>query len=123
MKKGFTLVELMAVIILLSIVAVIAVPAVLNLVSDSRNKLGEEQKLAIENAARGWGLKNLSEADGVVYYNDSPYSFISVETLQDSGMLESKTLEGFKINSSSGVCVSYNSNQFIYVYASSKDDC
>ena len=36
-KKGITLVELLAVLVLLSIIAVIAVPLTLNLIKDSKN--------------------------------------------------------------------------------------
>ena len=123
MKKGFTLIELLAVVVILSIIAVITTPVVIHLISGSRDNLREEQKLAIENAARAWGLKNLSEDDGKVIYNDSEINFISVEVLQSSGALDSKSLEGFNINSDSGVCVRYGSNQLIYSYADSDSEC
>ena len=123
MKKGFTLVEVLAVLVVLAIFSVITFPIVSNVISNSRKNLGEEQKLAIENAARAWGLKNLSESNGKVIYNNSEIKFVSVTTLQSSGALDSKKLSGLNIGSSAGVCIKYASNQFTYKYASSSSAC
>ena len=124
MKKGFTLVELLAVIVVLAILAVITVPVVLNLIGDSNRKLGDEQKLAVENAARAWGLKNLSIEDEHVIYNDVELNFIPIDLLQSSGALDNKKISGFDVNfETAGVCVSYDSNQLIYVFALSEEEC
>lgn len=46
MKKGFTLVELLAVIVILVIISLIAVPVILNLLSDSKKKAKD---MSVEN--------------------------------------------------------------------------
>ena len=48
-KKGFTLIELLAVIVILAIIAAIAVPAVLNIVEDSKR---EAFKASVQSVMR-----------------------------------------------------------------------
>ena len=54
MKKGFTLIELLAVILILGIIALIAIPAVTNVINDS--KVGAEKATAnnMINAANSY---------------------------------------------------------------------
>ena len=52
MKKGFTLVELLAIIALLGIIALIAIPNVLDSYKNGKNKLSDIQKNEIENAVK-----------------------------------------------------------------------
>lgn len=50
-KKGFTLIELMAVIAILSIILVIAVPKVIDIISDSKQNLYNSTIKEIESTA------------------------------------------------------------------------
>jgi prepilin-type N-terminal cleavage/methylation domain-containing protein len=54
MKKGFTLVELMGVIVLLSILVIIAVPAITGTIKSGKDDLYEAQLRSIETAAKNW---------------------------------------------------------------------
>jgi type IV pilus assembly protein PilA len=51
-EKGFTLVELLAVIVILGIILAIAIPAIGNVIDKSENQAHEANKALIENAAR-----------------------------------------------------------------------
>ena len=51
-KKGFTLTELLAVILILSILVIIAVPNVWNALKSSKDALTSYEKKAIEDAAK-----------------------------------------------------------------------
>ena len=58
MKKGFTLVELLAIIVILGIIGLIGVSVYNNVQKEASNKLYEEQFNEIENRIRSYVLEN-----------------------------------------------------------------
>ena len=118
MKKGFTLVELLAVIVILGIIAIIAVPTIYNLITDSREKLYNEQVFQIENAAKKWAVENISD-DGT---NDENHfvTDVSINDLIDTGFLENRDIIDPRDNSTMNGCVKINYskdyNQYTYKY-------
>lgn len=58
MKKGFTLVELLAVLVILGLLGLIVVPVVDKVIKDSKNDLYNIQIQNIEDGARSWAAKN-----------------------------------------------------------------
>lgn len=54
MKKGFTLIELMAVIIILSLVVLIAFPNIVNVVKNSNNSIDSATSSLIINGAKNY---------------------------------------------------------------------
>ncbi len=60
-KKGFTLVELMAVIVILAILAMIAVPNVLNISRNTKQRLYCEKVTNYLSDAKRWGDNHLKE--------------------------------------------------------------
>ena len=77
-KKGFTLVELLAVIIILAIIATISVPSTLNVINYTKEKACEEQVKMIEDAAKRWASDNPMDSR----------SYIEITTLQSEGYLD-----------------------------------
>ncbi len=70
-KKGFTLVELLAVIVILAIIALITAPAILNVINDARQKGAEDKAWGTIDAVRlaytqeqGFGTSTLTRNDG-----------------------------------------------------------
>ena len=124
-KKAFTLIELMAVIVILSIIVVITTPVIFNLVSSVKDELSKEQKQIIENAARMWGVKNLSvDNNKNPIYNSRVKKSITIDELKTAGFLEKKDIKNISeedINNA-GVCITYN-NQFIYEFTENVDNC
>jgi type IV pilus assembly protein PilA len=59
-RKGFTLVELLAVIVILAIIMIIAIPAVLSTMEQARQKTFSEYVTKVHNAANNFYLKNRS---------------------------------------------------------------
>ena len=123
-KKGFTLIELMAVIVILSVIALITTPIVINVISNVRNELSNEQKQIIENAARMWGIKNLSADDNnQPIKNSEVINSIAINNLKNDGFLEKKDIKNEDEMEHAGVCISYDGNQFIYKFINDIDNC
>lgn len=57
--RGFTLIEMIGAVVILSIIILIAVPAVINTVNNAKEKAYLEQIKTIEEAARIWGGENI----------------------------------------------------------------
>lgn len=77
-QKGLTLVELLAVIVILAIVAAIAVPAIGNIIENSRY-----------NAVKADATNVLSAAQ-LYFTDDASKTEVDVETLKDENYLESE---------------------------------
>ena len=113
-NKGFTLVELMAVIIILGLIAVIAVPIVTKILSNSKDELYERQVKEIEDAAKRWGVDNIIDEEVNNYY-------VSLLDLRKEGYLESTTvIKNPKDDSDMNGCVEIKYDnlykQFTYKY-------
>lgn len=61
MKRGFTLIELMAVIVVLGILATISIISVDKIIKENKEETYKAQIATIEDAARTWGVKHIKE--------------------------------------------------------------
>lgn len=87
MKKGFTLIELILVILLLSVIALISVPVVTGIISDAKEKSYNQQINSILSSARTYMTKNASKLPAE---DENVNACISIEDMQRAGILESK---------------------------------
>lgn len=93
-KKGFTLVELLAVIIIIGVIGLIVFPSAIESINNSKEKLYREQVDRILDAADSWAsshdneLPEMSE-NGTV----SKPIYIKVSTLQKSGLLKKEVVK------------------------------
>lgn len=81
-EQGFTLVELLAVIVILSLIALISVPAITGIIKSSKETLSDAQKSNIELAAKNWAsdIENISKLP-----TDGNSICVTLTTLQNEG--------------------------------------
>lgn len=123
MKKGFTLVELLAVIVILGLITSITVPIITGAINDSKAKAYEEQIKLIIDAGRNYMSNHANELP-----NSSSNKIISIETLKIEGYLTNKDIKNPIYESSStdekkkcqyldgSIIITYQNNKYNYTY-------
>ena len=86
-NKGFTLVELLAAIIILSLLALLASTSVTNVVKNSKSDLYNSQMTLIKSAAELWGADNLS-----MLPNAGECKYLTLGDLKKYGTLDSNII-------------------------------
>ena len=82
MKRGFTLVELLAVIMLIGVVSLIAVPSIGKILKRSRLKAQESTKNELIKAAKKYSAENIRNLS-----DDGSYKCLSVSEIEESGYI------------------------------------
>ncbi len=86
-EKGLTLVELLAVIVILGIIAAIAVPAIGNIITNSKYNAAKADALNVLNAAQMYYLDN-PEGETIATSSDATTTEVTVKGLENAGYLE-----------------------------------
>ena len=87
MKKGFTLVELIAVLVILSLISLIAIPTVNNSLKKYKQNLYDDAIANIEQAAKNWGADNIGKLPNSSTSNTS-MRYPNIDTEQDFSVLQ-----------------------------------
>lgn len=115
-KKGFTLVELLAVIVILGVIATISIFSVSGIFSSSKEGIAKDKIMNIESAAVNYvQTKNIS-LDESCTVNGTKYNFckkFTVKFLLQENFLESHDEGGKVINDTTGESME---NDVIAVY-------
>ena len=108
-KKGFTIIELLAVLVILAVVSLITTTVVSSILKDSKETLSKRQKENIEKTAETYYLK-----EGMNYGD----TCVNVQELIDKGYFEVATITDPKnrSNMSGSVEIIYKSNHYTYKY-------
>lgn len=112
--RGFTLVELIAVIIILGIVALIVTPVVTDVIKDSREKLYNHQVEEVLRSAERWAMSNnilLPVEDQAIYY-------LSIPSLKDDGFVKDSDIVNPITNENMNGCIlmTYQADSMQYDY-------
>ncbi len=120
-KKGFTLVEVLGVIVVLTLISFLVVPKVADTIFNSKEVAYKTQVSTIENAARKYGLEN-----DLLYPREGEKKYISVSDLVSTGELSNQEIvdprTGDEMNGY--VLVEYNDEyqQYDYTYVEEIDE-
>lgn len=126
MKKGFTLVELLGVIVILGLIAMVAIPTINTALDNSREKAYNEQINTIVDTARTYMSKNSLKLPSQM---EGSNCCISVETMQKAGLLTADDIENPKYregstdeeenfkNFNGSVIITFTRNKYNYEYA------
>ena len=109
MKKGFTLVELLAVITLLALIVVISLPAIINKINNHEKELSKALYETVMAASRMY-VENNPDKIGIATHH------VKFNTLVQEDLLDSSILTDYKDYC---VKISYRSNQYNYEIESS----
>lgn len=90
-KNAFTLIELIAVIVILSLIALVVFPAVNSVIKNSKEKSFEQQKNAIIKAAKECSYENTIILPNTV---DKEYNQVPLECLTKGCTYKGKSIEG-----------------------------
>ena len=107
-KKGFTLIEIIAIIILLSVIALITYPIINNLITDSKDELYDKQISELVRLSNTWVTKNITKlkmTDGYTYN-------LSFDELYEQGFVSDEQVKNPKTGQNLSGCmkVIYNSS-------------
>ena len=125
MKKGFTLIELICVIVLLGIIAMIAIPTINTAINNSKEKAYNEQIALIEDTAKTYTSKHSLKLPNQT--NGSKLC-VSVAEMQKDGLLTSEAIQNPNYEEGStdakkknktftgSVVITWKSNKYLYKY-------
>lgn len=112
-KKGFTLIEVLSVIIIISLIGLIIVPTVINTINKSKINAYNNQVDTIKAAARLWSNDHTSEL------SETQATYVTLEELIDKKYIEKEKMLDPRSNVEMNGCVaiSYSSNKYNFDYS------
>ena len=104
MKDGFTLIEILAIIILLSVLALVTYPIINGVINDSRKDLYDKQIDELERHTRTWISENVESLELVDGYSRN----VTFEELKNSGYIQESSVINPKTNEPLSGCMTIN---------------
>ena len=109
--KAYTLIELLAVIIILGLILTLTTPKIIDLLNNSKENIYERQKELIIDAAQRWAVDNIQK--------NSTNDYITIEELKKDGYINKDTVNNPKTKENMGGCVfiTKDNNKYKYEYS------
>lgn len=118
-KRGFTLIELMAVIAVLGVIAAITIPKITRTLIESREKAYKNQINSLIDVAKRWGASNSDRL--------SEETCLQFSTLFDEGYIKQKDIINPKTEETLEGCIKISCDkeysQYKYEYTDDKSFC
>ena len=114
-KAGFTLVELMGVLIIIGVLSLIIIPVTTNLIKEQKEKQYNQQIAMIELASKNFGTDNLEVLPSV----DQEYIYITLGQLKSMGYLDQNIVNPItekEISNCARVKITKTGNIYTYEY-------
>lgn len=113
--KGFTLVELLGVIVILGIIGTLVTPLVVNLINEGKEDVNNMQIETVKRAAKNYAnahVYTLKDCDNCVVAD------LTIEQLQEEGFLEEKEVKEITSDTkaSNQVQIRKENGKYKYVY-------
>lgn len=88
-KKGFTLVELIGVVVILGLIALVAFPSLLNQINSSKKQISDSQKELIIAATKNYVEENKNE------YANKNFFVVDVDVLAEKNYIDKKLIKSY----------------------------
>lgn len=114
-RKGFTLVEILAVITLIGVLALIAIPTVDAIIKSSKERAYADQKKVIISAARDWAAANIMTLPEV----DGESTYITLGDLKLGGYIEVEVINPINelcISNDTEIVITRKNNNYTYEF-------
>ena len=118
-KRGFTLVELLAVIVILGVIALIAVPLVFSSINSSKEGLYERQIDQLIQAGKNWGSKNNQELPKEI----GDQVFLDPKDLAQLGFIDAEEILDPRTGEQIKGCVVVTKDERQYNYTFEEENC
>ena len=118
-RNGFTLVELLAVLVVLALVALIVTPNVAQSIKDYQDRLYDVQIDGIKDSAKNWLADQIDQGNTSNIPKEGTPVLVTVRTLQAGGYADPELKDPRNkkaFNANYCVKIDFQNNQYIYTF-------